>query len=121
MMVLKNNLLIFYQRNFIEFLTDLADQMNWLSAKNWYILKMEQFCAVVGKKIHQMICFHYFNYFRNMYQEPPDDGLKNGHAELIVKYPQKFKNILQERFDQRFKILWRSKTIYFLTIGLSYN
>lgn len=57
MMVLKNNLLIFYQRNFIEFLTDLADQMNWLSAKNWYILKMEQFCAVVGKKIHQMICF----------------------------------------------------------------
>lgn len=30
-----------------------------------------------------------------MYQEPPDDGLKNGHAELIVKYSKKFKNFLR--------------------------
>lgn len=39
-----------------------------------------------------------------MYQEPPDDGLKNGHAELLVKYSQKFKTVLQEHFDKGFKI-----------------
>ncbi|WP_222431139.1 hypothetical protein [Pedobacter suwonensis] len=42
--------------------------------------------------------------FSGLRLQPSDQGLKNGHGELIVKYSQKFKNILQERFDQGFKI-----------------
>ncbi|WP_412468997.1 RecQ family ATP-dependent DNA helicase [Pedobacter sp. KLB.chiD] len=54
----------------------------------------------------------YFEYIQNRINsvfsglrlQPSDEGLKNAQGELIVKYSQKFKTILQERFDQGFKI-----------------
>jgi len=54
----------------------------------------------------------YFEYVPNLTNsiysglrlQPSDEGLKNAQGELLVKYSQKFKTVLQEHFDKGFKI-----------------
>ncbi|SDF72089.1 ATP-dependent DNA helicase RecQ [Pedobacter terrae] len=42
--------------------------------------------------------------FSGLRLQPSDEGLKNVKGELIVKYSQKFKTVLQEHFDKGFTI-----------------
>jgi len=102
----KTNLNIYYQGSYLRHF--VANGLIYAKDDNQYSEPQQITIHLTLRDVQ----LGYFEYIQNRINlifsgsrlQPSDDGLKNGHGEFIVKYSQKFKTILQERFDQGFKI-----------------
>ncbi|MFC1224763.1 RecQ family ATP-dependent DNA helicase [Pedobacter sp. BG31] len=102
----KTNLNIYYQGRYLRHFA--ADGLIYAKDDNQYP-EPQQITMHLTLRDIQLGYFEYIqnrinSIFSGLRLQPSDEGLKNGNGELIVKYSQKFKTILQERFDQGFKI-----------------
>lgn len=102
----KTNLNIHYNGQYLQPFS--VDGLVCLEDKNQYTEPQQIIMHLTLRDVY----LSYFEYVQNLTNsiysglrlQPSDEGLKNAQGELLVKYSQKFKTVLQEHFDKGFKI-----------------